>query len=121
VRDPLELDGTDRDDQADRRGDPSLERKADRGVLDVDPGRRLQVYPVGWSRLAITTDKFCCPTCGTWKSKVVDSRPDTEGTKYVRWRHCEKCHQMFETAEQVTGKLIPLHPELPAAPSGGTS
>ena len=60
---------------------------------------------------ALTTDKFCCPNCGTWKSKVVDSRPDTKGLQYVRWRHCAKCHQMFETAEQATGKTIPLHAE----------
>lgn len=56
----------------------------------------------------LTTDKFCCPFCGTWKSKVVDSRPDTLGTCYVRWRHCASCHQLFETAEQATGKKIAL-------------
>jgi hypothetical protein len=58
---------------------------------------------------AQTTEKFCCPHCGAWKSKVIDSRPDTNGTKYLRWRHCNGCHQLFETAEAATGRLIPLH------------
>lgn len=65
--------------------------------------------------MALTTDKFSCPHCGTWKSKVVDSRPDTEGTRYLRWRHCAGCHQLFETAEVATGKTVPLRAE-PDAP-----
>ena len=39
----------------------------------------------------------------------MDSRPDTSGVKYLRWRHCAGCHQLFETAEQATGQKIPLH------------
>jgi len=66
-------------------------------------------YPVGLTGAkSLTTDKFCCPFCGVWKSKVVDSRPDTQGTRYLRWRHCAGCHQLFETAEQATGKKVPL-------------
>ncbi len=57
----------------------------------------------------MTTDKFRCPHCGVWKSRVVESRPDAEGLRYLRWRHCMSCHQLFETAEQATGRLIPLH------------
>ena len=54
-----------------------------------------------------TRDKFCCPNCGLWKSRVVDSRPDPgSAERYLRWRHCAACHQLFETAEQLTGKTI---------------
>jgi hypothetical protein len=70
---------------------------------------------------ALTTDKFQCPTCGGWKSNVIDSRPDTQGVTYLRWRHCAGCHQLFETAEQATGKTMPLRPEPTPAPSGSTS
>lgn len=42
---------------------------------------------------------------------MVDSRPDTQGLRYLRWRHCEACHQLFETAEAATGKILPLHEE----------
>jgi transcriptional regulator NrdR family protein len=56
-----------------------------------------------------STDKFRCPRCGGWKSGVVRSLPDTEGTRYLRWRHCAQCHQVFETAEAVTGREIPPH------------
>jgi transcriptional regulator NrdR family protein len=56
----------------------------------------------------ITTDKFCCPHCGAWKSRVVDSRPDHEGLQFLRWRICRRCHQLFETAERVTGKTMAL-------------
>jgi len=42
---------------------------------------------------------------------VVDSRPDTQGLRYLRWRHCDACHQLFETAEAATGKILPLHDE----------
>jgi len=46
---------------------------------------------------------------------VVDSRPDpTSAERYLRWRHCSSCHQLYETEERVTGKTFPLHAELPA-------
>ena len=63
--------------------------------------------------MPLTTDKFCCPHCNSWKSKVVDSRPDTQGMRYLRWRHCARCHQLFETAEVATGKTVPLHADPP--------
>jgi transcriptional regulator NrdR family protein len=39
---------------------------------------------------------------------VVDSRPDRDGVRYLRWRICVVCRQLFETAEQATGKTLPL-------------
>jgi len=43
---------------------------------------------------------------------VIDSRPDRGGTRYLRWRICVACKQVFETAEQATGRTMPLptHP-----------
>jgi len=58
----------------------------------------------------MTTDKFQCPTCHGWKSRVIDSRPDKiDALRYLRWRHCDSCHQLFETAESATGRTLPLH------------
>jgi hypothetical protein len=58
-------------------------------------------------RQPMTTDKFCCANCGAWKSRVVDSRPDRDDAlRYLRWRHCAGCHQLFETAEQATGRTM---------------
>jgi excisionase family DNA binding protein len=53
-----------------------------------------------------STDKFCCPQCGAWRSKVVDSRPDTQGLRYVRWRRCMGCGQLFETVEEPHGTHV---------------
>lgn len=59
-----------------------------------------------------TTDKFSCPHCGAWKSRVIDSRPDAESAlRYLRWRHCATCDQLFETAEELTGRLRALSPD----------
>lgn len=64
-----------------------------------------------------TTDKFRCPTCGVWKSRVVDSRPDTEGLRYLRLRVCVGCHHVFKTAEEAIGKPIPWHDQVDASDS----
>jgi len=67
----------------------------------------------------ITTDKFCCPFCGTWQSRVVDSRPDpASAERYLRWRHCSSCHQLYETEERVTGKKLALHTDPPQPTTG---
>jgi transcriptional regulator NrdR family protein len=34
--------------------------------------------------------------------------PDHEGLQFLRWRICRRCHQLFETAERVTGKTMAL-------------
>jgi len=72
----------------------------------------------GRGGLLTTTDKFACPRCKSFKSTVVDSRPDTQGLAYLRWRHCTSCHQLFETSETVTGRIVPLHETPPAHAEG---
>jgi excisionase family DNA binding protein len=85
----------------------------DQRLTAVRLGRRWRVDPVDLqtfidarrvASVSPSTDKFSCPQCGDWKSKVVDSRPDTQGLRYVRWRRCVGCGQVFETAEEVIGR-----------------
>jgi transcriptional repressor NrdR len=42
-----------------------------------------------------------CPTCGHPDSKVVDSRPSTDGAEIRRRRECEHCEERFTTYERV--------------------
>jgi excisionase family DNA binding protein len=83
-----------------------------RRMVAVRVGRRWRVDPADLEAfidahrvtLSPSTDKFCCPNCGAWKSKAVDSRPDKEGLRYVRWRQCTRCGQLFETVEELTAE-----------------
>lgn len=68
----------------------------------------------------MTTDKFHCPRCGNWKSRVIRSAPDAEGTRYLRWRECVRCHQVFETGEAVTGKVITAPATVPLVDANTT-
>ena len=47
-----------------------------------------------------------CLYCGYSESKVVDSRPNEEGTAIRRRRECEKCTKRFTTYEKV--EEVPL-------------
>ena len=40
-----------------------------------------------------------CPYCGHLDSKVVDSRPEEDGTSIRRRRECLECHKRFTTFE----------------------
>lgn len=40
-----------------------------------------------------------CPSCGSHKSKVIDSRPVEENNSIRRRRECEDCHIRFTTYE----------------------
>ena len=40
-----------------------------------------------------------CPACGNLDSKVIDSRPMTEGNSIRRRRECLKCQKRFTTYE----------------------
>ncbi len=48
-----------------------------------------------------------CPFCAFADSKVVDSRPDKEGTTIRRRRECESCGKRFTTHERVE-EILPL-------------
>ena len=48
-----------------------------------------------------------CPFCSFADSKVVDSRPDKEGTTIRRRRECEACGRRFTTHERVE-EMLPL-------------
>lgn len=48
-----------------------------------------------------------CPFCLFADSKVVDSRPDKEGTTIRRRRECESCGKRFTTHERVE-EVLPL-------------
>ncbi|HTY20257.1 MAG TPA: transcriptional regulator NrdR [Geobacteraceae bacterium] len=48
-----------------------------------------------------------CPFCSFADSKVVDSRPDKEGTTIRRRRECEACGKRFTTHERVE-EMLPL-------------
>jgi len=47
----------------------------------------------------------------------VDSRPDDEGVRYLRWRYCLRCHHLFQTAEMATGEIKPLFEPATTKPS----
>ncbi len=42
-----------------------------------------------------------CPFCGTWDSRVVDSRPTEEGAAIRRRRECTECQKRFTTYEKL--------------------
>ncbi len=42
-----------------------------------------------------------CPSCGYFDSKVIDSRPSTEGNSIRRRRECLVCQRRFTTFETV--------------------
>ncbi|MCL2859706.1 MAG: transcriptional regulator NrdR [Oscillospiraceae bacterium] len=42
-----------------------------------------------------------CPECSHPESKVIDSRPNEDGTTIRRRRECEKCGNRFNTYEKV--------------------
>jgi transcriptional repressor NrdR len=48
-----------------------------------------------------------CPFCSFADSKVVDSRPDKEGTTIRRRRECESCGKRFTTHERIE-EMLPL-------------
>ena len=48
-----------------------------------------------------------CPFCSNPDSKVVDSRPDKEGTAIRRRRECEQCGKRFTTHERIE-EMLPL-------------
>ena len=47
-----------------------------------------------------------CPACGSFESKVIDSRPTEEGHAIRRRRGCDACGRRFTTYEKV--ETIPL-------------
>lgn len=42
-----------------------------------------------------------CPACGYYDSKVIDSRPSTDGSSIRRRRECLECQRRFTTFETV--------------------
>jgi transcriptional repressor NrdR len=48
-----------------------------------------------------------CPFCAFADSKVVDSRPDKDGSTIRRRRECESCGKRFTTHERVE-EILPL-------------
>lgn len=42
-----------------------------------------------------------CPVCGYFDSKVIDSRPSTEGNSIRRRRECLECQKRFTTFETI--------------------
>lgn len=47
-----------------------------------------------------------CPVCGYPESKVIDSRPASEGSSIRRRRECLSCQRRFTTFETI--ELVPL-------------
>jgi len=47
-----------------------------------------------------------CPSCGHLESKVVDSRPSSEGTSIRRRRECLSCQKRFTTFETIENVSI---------------
>ena len=50
-------------------------------------------------------DKFLCPRCESFQSRVIDSRPDEAGLRVVRCRECIACHHRFYTGESVLTRV----------------
>ena len=42
-----------------------------------------------------------CPSCGYFDSKVIDSRPSTDGNSIRRRRECLECQKRFTTFETI--------------------
>jgi len=49
-----------------------------------------------------------CPFCSFADTKVIDSRPDKDGTAIRRRRECESCTRRFTTHERVEDVVLPL-------------
>ena len=47
-----------------------------------------------------------CPTCGSSKDKVIDSRSSKDGQAIRRRRECLDCHRRFTTYEYVESSLM---------------
>ena len=47
-----------------------------------------------------------CPSCGYSESKVIDSRPSSDGSSIRRRRECLKCQKRFTTYENI--ETLPL-------------
>ena len=47
-----------------------------------------------------------CPICGYFDSKVIDSRPSTDGNSIRRRRECLECQKRFTTFETVEAMQI---------------
>jgi transcriptional repressor NrdR len=47
-----------------------------------------------------------CPSCGHLESKVLDSRPSSEGTSIRRRRECLSCQKRFTTFETIENVSI---------------
>ncbi len=47
-----------------------------------------------------------CPSCGHTESKVVDSRPSSDGCSIRRRRECLECQKRFTTYENI--EILPL-------------
>jgi transcriptional regulator NrdR family protein len=52
------------------------------------------------------TEKFYCPVCKGYHSRVINSRPDTTGEVFIRWRECS-CGHRFATEERIVSDIIP--------------
>lgn len=48
-------------------------------------------------------EKFECPHCGHWQSRVKDARPGTIASTYWRRRECDGCGKRFTTQETIIG------------------
>lgn len=49
-----------------------------------------------------------CPFCSFADTRVIDSRPDKEGSAIRRRRECESCSRRFTTHERVEEVVFPL-------------
>lgn len=47
-----------------------------------------------------------CPACGYFDSKVIDSRPSSDGSSIRRRRECLECQKRFTTFETVEANQI---------------
>lgn len=47
-----------------------------------------------------------CPSCGHLESKVIDSRPSSDGSSIRRRRECLECQKRFTTYENI--EMLPL-------------
>ena len=47
-----------------------------------------------------------CPSCGQLESKVIDSRPSSDGSSIRRRRECLECQKRFTTYENI--EMLPL-------------
>lgn len=55
----------------------------------------------------MTTAKLCCPTCGQFESRVIDSRPTDANEAIWRRRQCRHCGEKFSTKESIVPTIRP--------------